>query len=592
MDFNQVRYLASALEHRSMSAGAKACGISQPSLSSQIKHIEVELDQILFARHSQGLQPTQTGLALYRRLSPILKMAEHGMRYLRAGETRPIEDVAVYISSSAVSGLYALVQQAACIVEANQPQIRIMQSGVEHGVPSRYGTHLVVRHGRRDKASVTNDRWFLVELRRKESEPDARRLNLGSIIDPLDIVVPEGGLREGMTSWHATKRRYVFTIVEGRADDRLAEILTTNRGRVLVPGLTASTLLLSHPRLKATPVDIGFPLGVKIEARGEKARSWRSPLAAAMRAATCRAVDDAPPSARQLRYFLRCADEGSITRAAAALNVVQPALTMQIRSLERNIGQSLFERGPQGVQLTPVGFQTRDLFRPLLAALEAHKTPMPKDRGVLHVGVLPGIDEYSLIVKATTAAVLAWQEDFPDVELKIVEAHSGVLLKWLVDKIIDVAIVEDLHTHARLNEQLLSSEPLSILKHCNDPVCAPGPIRMRDIPALNLVLPSSTHGLRALLERTFSNCGMVLAPKLQLDSMAAAISLVKGGNWVTVLPASAVRRSLAEGVLSAHPIVEPSIKRELRAVSLPSATNRGWAERFVMLLRDRLGSPV
>ena len=58
---------------------------------------------------------------------------------------------------------------------------------------------------------------------------------------------------------------------------------------------------------------------------------------------------------RQLRYFLALAQQGHFTRAAEMMNVTQPALSMQIRALEEEIGARLVERTPQGVVLTPQG---------------------------------------------------------------------------------------------------------------------------------------------------------------------------------------------------------------------------------------------
>src|SRR3990170_4200057 len=58
---------------------------------------------------------------------------------------------------------------------------------------------------------------------------------------------------------------------------------------------------------------------------------------------------------RQLEYLIAVVEEGSFTRAAERLYVSQPALSHQIRALERSVGGELIERLPQGLQLTPMG---------------------------------------------------------------------------------------------------------------------------------------------------------------------------------------------------------------------------------------------
>jgi LysR family cyn operon transcriptional activator len=75
-----------------------------------------------------------------------------------------------------------------------------------------------------------------------------------------------------------------------------------------------------------------------------------------------------PVELRHLRYFLAVAEELSFTRAARQLYVSQPALSQQIRSLERIVGTPLFHRGPGGVQLTAAG---NALIKPARSALAA-----------------------------------------------------------------------------------------------------------------------------------------------------------------------------------------------------------------------------
>lgn len=307
-----------------------------------------------------------------------------------------------------------------------------------------------------------------------------------------------------------------------------------------------------------------------------------------------KAADAAPPllpNTRQLRYFVQVFEDGGMSRAAAKLNVVQPAISMQIRSLEERFGGTLFERTKQGIHPTDLGRRAYAIYAPILDALKSvqrRRTDVgQRPRAVLRIGVLPGLDEDSLLIRATTTTILEWGKTFSSVELKVVESHSGVLLDWLSDNVIDVAIVEDMHARNALRETLLSSEPLAILTSASCAAHPPGPIRLNEIGNLNLVLPSKRHGLRALMDRAFARAGLSLVPKLELDSMASAVRLVKSGGWATVMPPSAVQRSLDDNLLIARPIIKPSVNRELRAVQLPHRRSK-WETIFIRLLRDKL----
>lgn len=338
--------------------------------------------------------------------------------------------------------------------------------------------------------------------------------------------------------------------------------------------------------------DLHRTFGPVLDKAADGLRTIRSATPATQKARDTRAEPVSLPNTRQLRYFVQAFEDGSISRAASRLNVVQPAISMQIRALEEQIGGALFERTKQGVFPTDLGRKVYAIYAPILDELKLARrrssSAGKRARPMLRVGVLPGLDEDSLLVRATTATIVEWGKQFAGIELKVVESHSGVLLDWLSDNIIDVAIVEDMHTHSELRESVLSTEPLAILTSTSYSVCPPGPIKLSEIGNLNLVMPSKRHGLRALMDRAFEDAGMSLMPRLELDSMASAIRLVKSGGWATVMPPSAVERSLQDHLLVAHPIVKPSITRNLRAVQLPRRRNQQWESTFIRMLREGL----
>lgn len=75
-------------------------------------------------------------------------------------------------------------------------------------------------------------------------------------------------------------------------------------------------------------------------------------------------------SLAQIRYFVTVAEEGHLGRAAERLHMTQPPLTRQIRSLEDELGQPLFERTPRGMRLTPAGERLLPQARAILDSVE------------------------------------------------------------------------------------------------------------------------------------------------------------------------------------------------------------------------------
>src|SRR6267143_2860370 len=122
----------------------------------------------------------------------------------------------------------------------------------------------------------------------------------------------------------------------------------------------------------------------------------------------------------QLRYFVAVADEGSFSRAAAKVRVAQPSLSQQIRKLETEIGQRLFDRLPRSVVLTEAGRCFIDYARQILNSIEDARRCVGEFTGEiggkLAVGAIPTIAPYVL-----PDLVGKFQKHYPEVALEIVE---------------------------------------------------------------------------------------------------------------------------------------------------------------------------
>src|SRR5881396_1031864 len=122
----------------------------------------------------------------------------------------------------------------------------------------------------------------------------------------------------------------------------------------------------------------------------------------------------------QLRYFVAVAEEGSFSRAAAKVRVAQPSLSQQIRKLEAEVGQPLFDRLPRSVVLTEAGRCLIDYARQILTSIGDAQRCVDKLNadisGKLAVGAIPTIAPYVL-----PELVVTFHKHYPEVTLEIVE---------------------------------------------------------------------------------------------------------------------------------------------------------------------------
>src|SRR5437773_11803668 len=123
----------------------------------------------------------------------------------------------------------------------------------------------------------------------------------------------------------------------------------------------------------------------------------------------------------QLRYFVAVAEEGSFSRAAAKVRVAQPSLSQQIRKLEAEVGQPLFDRLPRSVMLTEAGRCLIDYARQILASIGDARRCVDELKGEVAgrvaVGAMPTIAPYVLRERGGT-----FQEPYAELTLESVEA--------------------------------------------------------------------------------------------------------------------------------------------------------------------------
>lgn len=290
---------------------------------------------------------------------------------------------------------------------------------------------------------------------------------------------------------------------------------------------------------------------------------------------------------RQMSYFVALFEEGSVTRAAQRVHVVQPALSMQIAKLERELDQKLFERTPKAMEPTAAARTLYRLVQPILRDLAQAREQMARLSSTVSGRVRMGI--LSSLASSVIPNVLArFTTAYPEVEVSMADGYSATFIDWVNGGKLDLAIINKPTRKLGLLTHHLMDEEMVVVGGRETSLPVPIPVAMQDLLRLKLVLPSKRHGLRIELDRHLEAEGLALAPELELDSPPGLADFVARSDWFTVLPSLAVSRRLQDGSLKAYRIVTPRITRQLVAIHLPRQPMSAAATRLLDVIAEEL----
>lgn len=275
---------------------------------------------------------------------------------------------------------------------------------------------------------------------------------------------------------------------------------------------------------------------------------------------------------KQLEYFVRVAELGSFTRAAAALNVAQPALSRQIRLLEVELRQNLLTRNGRGALPTEAGKLLLEHGRGILNQVALAKESLSAGRsslaGRVSIGLPPSLSK--LITVPLTRALRA---ALPKAQITLTEGFSVLMLEGLRAGSLDMAVLYNPDASPELEMQTLHEEQLVLISPSSAPGSAPssGPaepsaISLRQVATLPLILPSRPNAFRLLIDTEMGSLSLSPHVEMEVDGLNAILSLVAEGLGHAVLPAYTLSNFENKAPFAVRKIHSPQIASRLELV--------------------------
>jgi LysR family nitrogen assimilation transcriptional regulator len=290
---------------------------------------------------------------------------------------------------------------------------------------------------------------------------------------------------------------------------------------------------------------------------------------------------------KQLEYFVHVAEFGSFTSSSRFLRVAQPALSRQVRALEVELRQTLFQRNGRGVTLTESGKRLLEHARGILQQVERARHDLEQQRGAVSGRLVIGLPP-SVSRTLTGPLVRAFRERFPGASFGIVEGLSDHLLEWLAVGRVDFALVYSGSAPASIDLAPLRVEPMYLVsarpERASAKLVGPG-VSLQQLAAAELVIPPRPHSIRMLVDSTLADAGLKARIALEIESVPTILDLVQHEGFHAVLTLNAIRRSGNEAAFQARPIGKPRLAATLRLATSAQRPGGPLMEQSIALLK-------
>ena len=284
-------------------------------------------------------------------------------------------------------------------------------------------------------------------------------------------------------------------------------------------------------------------------------------------------------SFRQLRVFVEVAHNGSMARAAAALHLTPPAVSMQIKDLETQVGLPLFDRAGRKLSLSTAGEYFLVHARRLLAALKDTDDAMARlkrlEHGLLTIGLVS-------TAKYFVPQLLArFHEEHPGVDVRLrVVGNRGELVALMQAGEVDLSVMGRAPKEIHTRSESFAAHPLVFVAPPGHPLLRGGPHAVNELAPYPIIAREHGSGTRAAMQKFFDERRFEPRLAMEMSSNETIKQAVMAGLGLSFLSLHTMGLELRSGLLALLDITDAPVMRLWNVVHLSSKLLSPAAEAF------------
>lgn len=250
---------------------------------------------------------------------------------------------------------------------------------------------------------------------------------------------------------------------------------------------------------------------------------------------------------RQLKIFAAVAGNGSFTRAAKHLNLTQPAVSMQVKQLENQIGMPLFEQVGKKIFLTEAGEEVHHYSRAVTRQLDEMEATLNSlkglDSGRLRISIVATANYFA------PRLIGAFSDIFPGISVSLDVHNRQSLLDKLKENEVDMAIMGRAPADHELEAEMFMENPLVIIAPPDHPLAGGTDIPLKRLEDEIFLVRESGSGTRRAMEEFFAQHGINITTGMEVSSVEAIKQCVQAGLGLGLMSRDAIRMELTLGSL-------------------------------------------
>jgi DNA-binding transcriptional LysR family regulator len=253
----------------------------------------------------------------------------------------------------------------------------------------------------------------------------------------------------------------------------------------------------------------------------------------------------------QLRSFVRVVRNGNLTRAAEELHLTQPAVSSQIKLLEEEIGDLLFERKGRGLVLTSAGRTLLTRAEQILALAEEARQEIASMTALEHGSISIGTND-SNCLHVLPEVIAAFKTEYPGVQIHLDNSHSSQVAQWVAEGRAEIGIVTLPILSRELLSDLLYEREDVLICPPDHPLAHQRAIRPADVAGYPLLMLHGGSVSHSRLTQLLTQVGAPLRQIMRVGSIEVIKRYVEIGLGISIVPSLNVAHELAESRLHAR----------------------------------------